>query len=189
MKRVFNIFSRRNEVLVADAMNNSPETISPNASILEASNKMIRMDKGSLIVVDGDALLGIITKTDVIENVLLRNKNPGKKVSDIMTRRHLSISPNKTISEAAKLMVDYGVRRLPVVEKGKFKGLITQTDLLRIQPAIIDLLVEKFAQEKSTLDVRKLKGVKGVCDVCGEMAYLNEHSDGMVCENCSDALQ
>jgi CBS domain-containing protein len=187
--KVLNIFSRKNKVLVVDAMNNSPKTISPDATVLEASKKMIDTGKGSLIVVKGDALLGIITKTDVIENTLLKKKNPNMKVSEVMTRRHLSISPNKTISEAAKIMVDYGVRRLPVVEKGKLKGLITQTDLLKIQPAIIDLLVEKFVQEDSVSDIRALKGVKGVCDICGELAYLEEHNEGMLCKNCMDAMQ
>ena len=186
---VLNIFSRKNELLVLDAMTTTPKTISANASVFEASNKLIDVGMGSLLVVEKGKLLGILTKTDIIENVILKNKDLNLKVSDIMSRRHLSISPKKTLNEAAKLMVSYGVRRLPVIEKGKLKGLITQTDLLRIQPAIIDLLVERFVQGKSVSDIRTLNGVKGVCDICGDLSYLDEHNEGMVCTNCADALQ
>lgn len=186
---VLNFLSKKNELLVIDAMITSPKTISASASIFEVSKKLINDGKGSLLVVENGKLLGILTKTDVIEHVILKNKDLNLKVSDIMTRRHLSIGPKKNLSEAAKLMVDYGVRRLPVVEKGKLKGLITQTDLLRIQPAIIDLLVEKFVQDKSVLDIRSLDGVKGVCDICSDSSYLKEHKEGMVCDNCVDALQ
>ena len=189
MKSVLNFFGRRNDLFVSEAMNTHPKTISPDASIVDASDKMMSLDKGSLLVVEGERLLGIVTKTDIVHNVILKKRGLDLKVSDVMTRKYLSISPSKSISEAAKLMVDYGVRRLPVVEKGKLVGLITQTDLLRIQPAMVDLLTEKFVQQKSVSDIRSLKSVKGVCDSCGDMSYLNEHNAGLICDNCVDALQ
>lgn len=188
MRNVFSFFSRKS-VKVVDAMNPNPKTISSDSTLLEASKKMLDEDVGSLLVVEGDVLKGIITKVDIVNHVVVKGKGTNLKVSDIMTKRYLSISPNKPIDQAANLMVSYGVRRLPVIEKGKIKGLITQTDLLRIQPAIIDLLVEKFAQDKEVSDIRSLKGVKGVCDICGELNYLREHSEGMVCDNCAEALQ
>ncbi len=188
MAKRFSLFIRKHELMVSDAMNSNPTTISPASSITDASKKMISTDKGSLLVVENGMLQGIITKTDILHS-FVSESSLKTKVSDVMTKGFLSVSPKTSLSNAAKIMVDYGIRRLPVLEKGELKGIITQTDMLRIQPAILDLLTEKFVQQKSVSDVRSLKGVKGVCDVCGEIDYLERNSSGFVCNNCAEALQ
>ena len=117
MKRVFDIFSRKTDLLVIDAMNPSPKTISPDANVLDASNKMIKTGMGSLLVVEGDILLGIITKTDIIENIILHGRSTDMKVVDVklgnVKLTDNLIQPSTTYRYVLEIPVGEGVGIVP----------------------------------------------------------------------------
>jgi len=168
-------------------MTNNPKVISQTASVLSACKRMIEEDVGSLLIVHNKKLLGILTKTDIIEKVVLKNKNPLRvSVEDVMTKNFIFTSPDADISTAAKIMVDENIHRLPVIKGGELVGLITQKDLLKIEPAIMDLLVEKFAV--NNFSTTSLDNIRGTCEICGNFSDLFNHEVGLVCSKCREGL-
>ncbi len=178
-----------NELRVADAMSFSPKIVSKNESVRDASKKLINWGVGSLLVIEGDTLIGILTKTDIIKRIMKEDAGASKiRVGDIMTTKIISTTPSTYLSKAAGLMVKHDLRRLPVIENDKFIGLITQTDILRVQPSTLDLLAEKFISS-SSFDVRQMDNVRGVCDGCADASLLKLYEGSMLCQNCLGGVQ
>ncbi len=97
-----------------------------NITIREAIKIMSKENIGSLIVLDKNKLVGIITERDILKNT----DKLGSKISSIMSKDLVTISVNDSIDAAALLMSKHKVKRLPVVEKGELLGIITATDLV-----------------------------------------------------------
>lgn len=107
-------------------------TIGPNNSVYNAIKSMADHHIGSLIVMQNNNLLGIITERDYSRNVILKGKSSvDTPVKDIMTKTVLCIKPEQTIEEAMALMTDKRVRHLPVVENGNVIGIISIGDLVK----------------------------------------------------------
>jgi CBS domain-containing protein len=108
-------------------------TISEDASARDAAKAMNKHRIGSLIVVDEKKkkLVGIITERDILEKVTAENKLASKvRVEDIMTQKVITISPDALIDDAVYLLIQNKIKKLPVVEDGELKGIITTTDLI-----------------------------------------------------------
>lgn len=109
-------------------------TISITSNVKDAAKIMNKHRIGSLIVVNEhkEKVAGIITERDILEKVTANNKLPSKvKVEDIMTKKVLTISPESMIDDAVYLMIQHKIKKLPVVEHGELKGIITSSDLIR----------------------------------------------------------
>lgn len=130
---------------VLDVMTNKPVTVSPDASVMDAATTMKEKGVGSLLVMQGSELAGIMTEKDIVVKVVSENKDPSiTKVKSIMTAKEhiVSITPEKDVYEAMVIMRENEIRRLPVIQGNALKGLITQKDILKIEPALFELLVE-----------------------------------------------
>jgi CBS domain-containing protein len=128
--------------LVRDWMSHNPVTISKDASLPEAHKLMDAKRIRRLPVMDGDKLVGIITRGDVRGaeaseatslsvwelNYLLSKLT----VEHIMTRKVITVSGDTTIAEAAKLMLTRRIAGLPVMEGEKLVGIITESDIFRM---------------------------------------------------------
>ncbi|MBI2185267.1 MAG: CBS domain-containing protein [Thaumarchaeota archaeon] len=105
-------------------------TIEPNASAIEAAKIMTKSEVGCLVVTDGNDAVGIVTERDMLTKVTAKGKAPSKvKVSQIMSSPIITIKPDDSIRNAAKLMRDNGIRRLIVTNNGKLRGVITIRDI------------------------------------------------------------
>lgn len=141
-----------------DIMTKKPVTISPDSTILEAVRRMLKRNVGSLLVVVEDKLRGIITEKDILTKVIAKNKDPkDTTVSEVMTRKLITISPEEDLYNIAKIMNEKGIRRLPVVKGRTLIGLITEKDLLAVQPSLIDVLIEKIRVYKPGLSLKQIK--------------------------------
>ncbi|MCE4613235.1 MAG: CBS domain-containing protein [Desulfurococcales archaeon] len=133
------------DLLVRDVMSTPPVVISPVSSIKEAAKTMVDKGIGSLLVVDNRGrLIGIVTKTDIVREVVARGMSPSEvKVGDIMTRNPYYVMADATLKEAASLMGSYLIGHLPVLEPetGKPVGVISMRDILKIAPHYIDLVL------------------------------------------------
>ncbi len=109
--------------------------VRPDSTVFDLIKNMVGGEKGSMLVA-GEGLLkeveGIVTVTGIFRRVFAKGLDPAKvTVSEIMTPAPLiTISPNASTKEAAKLMKVNRVRKLPVVEEGALVGIITSEDLL-----------------------------------------------------------
>ena len=117
---------------VKDLMTENVVTIDPNKTVAEAAALMSEKGVGDLIVVDNDTPVGIVTERDFVRRVLAEKKSADSKVSEVMTRPLKVIDPEAPIKEAARRMVNNGIRRLPVIKENKLIGIITVADFARL---------------------------------------------------------
>ena len=107
-------------------------SIDPNSSVFDAIKSMANHHIGSLIVMQNERLVGIITERDYSRNVVLKGKSSvNTAVKDIMTKNVLCTKPEQTVEEAMALMTDKRVRHLPVIENGNVIGIISIGDLVK----------------------------------------------------------
>lgn len=128
-----------------DVMTNKPITARKDMKLIDAARLMEEHNINSLLVVDGETALGIVTDEDFVRKVIGKGLDPKKMMlKDIMNQDLITITPDKDIYNALISMRDNNIRQLPVMSKGKLQGFLTQKDILKIQPVLIDLLVEQY---------------------------------------------
>ena len=111
-------------------------TVEPDAAVYEALEIMADKGIGALVVVEGEALAGIMSERDYARKVILLDRGSREtQVAEIMTAKVLTVSPDQTLGECMALMTDRRIRHLPVVADGKLAGLISIGDVVR---AVID---------------------------------------------------
>ena len=120
-------------MLVKDLMTTQVVTITPGESTALAARLLSRYDLGALPVCQNDGRLrGIVTDRDLVLRCLAPGENPERvPVGDIMTRTCAWVSPRANVEEAARVMAEAQVRRLPVVEDRKVVGMLSLGDLAR----------------------------------------------------------
>lgn len=107
------------------------KTISSDATAKEAAKKMDEGRIGSLVVVNGKKIAGIVTERDILSKVTAQNKIPSKiQISEIMTSKVITADPEDYIDDAVYLMIKHKIKKLPVMENGELVGIITSTDII-----------------------------------------------------------
>ncbi len=107
-------------------------TIDPDATVFDALAKMAEKDVGSLIVMDREKLIGIITERHYSRNVILKGKrSPTTLVKEIMERNVVHVRPDQPVELCMALMTERRVRHLPVLEDDKVIGIVSIGDLLK----------------------------------------------------------
>jgi CBS domain-containing protein len=117
-------------MLVRECLRKAPVTVPPECTLEEAAGLMGTHDVGSLLVVSGGALLGIVTDRDIVIRAVGTGQSLRTHVSTVMSESPIVIQGSVDIFEAFKILKDAGVRRLPVLEESDIAGIITVDDLL-----------------------------------------------------------
>lgn len=115
--------------VVRDLMTTSVATTSPDTSVAVAAAEMVEAKVGSVVVMEGSFLAGILTERDVLRAAASGQDLSASQVSDWMTPDPHAASPNTTAEEAAQLMFLNGFRHLPVAEDGHVCGVVSLRDL------------------------------------------------------------
>jgi CBS domain-containing protein len=107
-------------------------TIGPDATVLDALASMAEKNIGSLIVMDGEKFVGIVTERNYSRNVTLKgNTSATTLVGDIMDRDVIHVRPEHSVELCMALMTEKRVRHLPVLEGQKVVGIVSIGDLLK----------------------------------------------------------
>ena len=116
---------------VREHMTDRPRCVTPETPVVEAAELMAREDVGSLPILEGNKLVGVVTDRDIVVRAVAKQKNPeGMPVREIASNDPVTVRPEEDLSEAVKLMASYQVRRLPVVDDdNNLVGLIAQADV------------------------------------------------------------
>jgi CBS domain-containing protein len=115
-----------------DTKGRSVVSILPGASVFEAIKLMADEVVGSILVMDGEEMLGIVTERDYARKVILKGRSSETThVSDIMTREVLTTSGSETVNQCMETMTERRIRHLPVVEDGRVVGMISIGDLVQ----------------------------------------------------------
>lgn len=130
---------------VSDAMTEKPIYVSTHVNLSDVALIMREKHVGGLIVKDGHELKGVVTEQDLVRKAMAEGIDAKKaKIQDFMEREIISIEPQADIYDALVKMRDNNIRHLPVIHGKKLVGLLTIKDILKIQPSLFDLIVEKF---------------------------------------------
>lgn len=120
---------------VADILRSKGSTIysiRSDESVYEAVRAMVGHNVGSLLVLDGDEVKGIVTERDYLREIVLRGRtSKSTLVHEIMTREIVVIEPGRSIEECMAIMTERRIRHLPVVEAGSLVGVISIGDLVK----------------------------------------------------------
>lgn len=152
--RVFKLFRTHiimsSELRVGDIMTKKVVVVPLSSSVSEVAKLMKRHRVGSIVVVDdkhGNKAKGIITERDIVHKLIALKKDPyNAQAGDIMSKPLRVVRPTTTIEEAAKAMRGNAIKRLPVVnEKAELVGIISEGDIMRIFPAVVDIIEERIA--------------------------------------------
>ena len=114
---------------IREVMTPNPRTVSPNDSIQNAACIMRDEDAGAVPVVDNGRAVGIVTDRDIVVRVVAEGGQLNRPVRDIVTGSLVSATPDMSTREAAQLMSDHQIRRLPVVENDRLVGIVSIGDL------------------------------------------------------------
>lgn len=105
-------------------------SVAADALITECTRKMTDRKIGSLMVMDGEKLIGIFTERDALGRVLAAGRDPrSTKVCEVMTSNPHCVSPGMTVNDAMALISNKRFRHFPVVENGKLRSVLSIRDL------------------------------------------------------------
>ena len=117
-------------MLVKDVMSHPAICIDVKTSIKDAIDIMEKEDLGFLPITKNGTLVGVVTDRDIL--LRSRGKRSNSKISNIMSKETLyTINEDSSLSDAGKIMGDYKIRRLVVINNNKIVGIITSKDLLK----------------------------------------------------------
>ena len=116
---------------VRDFMTANVITIDVKETVLYAAKLMYQQDVGDLVVMDGVVAKGIVTERDLVRRVIAQKKTLETKVSEIMSSPLITIDLEASLRDAARKMVKYRIRRLPVTKKDVLVGIIAASDFAR----------------------------------------------------------
>ena len=124
---------------VEDIMTKAAVTDAPDDTLSEAASKMRQQQTGSLLVMEGDRLAGIVTERDVLRIVGEGQDPKNVSLRDAMTADVVTIRPDSAIKDAAEIMFQKWFRHLPVTtDDGKVVGIISLRDLLTLVAESMD---------------------------------------------------
>ena len=177
------------DVKVKDAMITDVVTGSQEETVQQIAIKMKEKDVGSVIICDNSKVVGIVTREDIVNKVVAKNIIPDSLiVKDIMSINVVFIEPDADLADAAKTMTKYGFERLPVIKDGKLGGIISDREIAKISPSLIEILRERLLlDENQGPEDEHIDRTSGICELCGNFYEDLQQIDGKwVCETCKE---
>ncbi|MCF7798319.1 CBS domain-containing protein [Candidatus Woesearchaeota archaeon] len=140
---------------VSEVMTRRPVVIRKGKTVTDAAILMKRYSVSSVLVMDDKQAVGIIAADDIVYRVTANMKRSAETlVDDIMSTDLITISPTATLDDAMRELNANDIRQLPVMQDGELVGFITLKDIIRIEPALMDLMAERVRNEE---DARQSK--------------------------------
>lgn len=136
-------------MIVDSLMRRSVLTLPEGTTARAAAVLMKERGVGSVVVVRGGALTGIVTERDLVQRVLALVKDPDRTLlGEIMTSPVATIEPAASVEEAAHKMKELKVKRLVVALDGQVRGIVTVTDIAYAEPDLTRGLVEGWVKQR-----------------------------------------
>jgi CBS domain-containing protein len=159
-------------------------TVKKKDSIESVAKVMKRAKIGRVTVSERGKLVGVVTAKDIIRDVIAAKKSLKTPVSRIMKYPVRTVTPETDIEVAIKTMNRFRISSLPVTVRGRAIGMITERDLVKTEPALLDLVREKELIEKTVSSEKELM-ISGECGSCGNYSEnLRLVTGQFLCEDC-----
>jgi CBS domain-containing protein len=185
----------RERMLVKDVMTSPVITVSDKAFVDEIAQLMDRYNVSGIVVsVNDDNPLGIITERDLVTRVLAKNIQPSKITSkEVMSSPLMTIEPDKSLNDAARLMNKLRIKRLGVIYKERLVGIVSSGDILSVTPELLEIIQEKAQINEANHmneDLPEDISTEGYCEDCSTWSEdLRELDGNLLCENCRIELE
>ena len=194
MRRILNFLRRRSGIKVGDIMTRNFVAVKPDTNLIDCAREMMKKRVGSLVLKDGQKLVGLITEKDIIWAMTKKGARELNKVKarDVASRKIATIKPSADLYEALQRMKKLKFRRLPVVVNGNVIGMLTLKDILRIEPSLFSDInkIEEIREESEKL--KRMKGERwikdGICEECGNFDILYKIDNRLMCVACKDEM-
>jgi len=162
-------------------------SMSPNDTLLNAARIMSGSHVGSIAIIEKGKFLGMLSSKDII-NKVAKGRDLSKIYAHeiISKKKTISLSPENTLLEAAKVMVESRISVLPIVEGKKLVGIIGEKEILLTAPELLEILSEKL---KRSVEIVKRweQTISGLCDSCSQYSDdLRQVNDEWICEECRE---
>lgn len=140
-----------NDYTVAEFMTRDLVEVTPGTTAVKCAQVMQAEHVSSAVVLDShNRLVGIITEKDLARKVVAKGLDPNKvMVGEIMTGNPVSVEPETSLYDAMLLLNKRKIKHLPVVKANVPLGMITAMDVLKVQPALMDILASSSRQVQS----------------------------------------
>jgi CBS domain-containing protein len=137
---------------VRELMTPGVETVSPSQPLREAAQRMKAGDFGSMPVVEGDRLVGVLTDRDIVVRAVAAGLDTSStRVSEVASREPVVVAADQDLDAALELMAEHRVRRLPVVDDGRLVGVLSQADVaLEAKEKQTGEVLQEISQPSST---------------------------------------
>ncbi len=116
---------------VKDIMTKEVLTIDASKSVFDAAKSMTAEGVGCILVTVQGYPVGIITERDIVQRIVAEHSSLDVKVTEIMTKKLITVDPDTSLKDAARLMSKNKIRRLPVLKGHKLVGIVVATDFVR----------------------------------------------------------
>ena len=134
---------------VREIMSKNVVTVTPDITLHDAAKNMVEQDTKFLIVTDKERLIGIVTEWDFVKKVAKNEKNIlDAKLGTIVTKKVIVIGPETEVSEAAEIMTQHNIKRLPIVENNVLIGVVTAMEIMAAEPKLVEQITELFMASK-----------------------------------------
>jgi len=118
--------------LVREAMMRDPRALDASASAQAAAELLVRPEVRTVLIVEGERLVGCVTQATLVERVVAAGRDPrATRLAEIAEPVPLSVSADASLDEAYRLMEDEDVERLPVTDGGRLVGVLSRSGLQR----------------------------------------------------------
>lgn len=173
-------------VLVRDIMNSPVVSASPSDTVRDIAKKMKEEKIGSIVIMEKDKPVGIVTDWDIVSNGVVKDAKPSQIKAKNVMKDIRTIEGGESITEAARLLRKHNIKRLGVIYKNRLVGIISSSDVIAVTPDLVDVVSEKAAIIRGELGIARPAGkVSGYCDECGEWSDLLQYDEGtFICEVC-----
>jgi len=173
-------------ITVKDLMTQNIISILPETSVVEATRIMSTRDISSILIKTGDDYIGIFTDRDVMRKVVASGLDPNDTaVREIMSSPLITINEDAGIQEAAEKMRDRKIRRLVVINEGAVVGIISETDIARVEPELHLLIREHTRLQLPTSSYTEdKKSFVGFCEECNNYSSLENINGRWLCQEC-----
>jgi CBS domain-containing protein len=130
---------------IGQIMSKPVRTVKPDEKLTAAVAAMDNNSIGSVVVLDGETAIGIITEGDVVEQISKGAQVLLEPVKQVMSRPLITGTPDMTVQDAVNLMLEKRIRQLPIIEGSKLVGIVTDRDLMR---SVLRASYEKLSKPK-----------------------------------------
>ncbi len=121
------------------------QTIEPGATVFDAIRKMVEHNIGSILVADGEAILGIFTERDYLRRIVLENRtSKTTRVEEVMSPKLVCVDPDRSVEDCLAIVTQERIRHLPVLEEERLVGIVSIGDLV------------KFLSKERAIEIRYL---------------------------------